>query len=54
LLQQCPQAWEILSQNAFDKMDEAFLLPEYEMRVILLPEVTALILQSLHGPIRIF
>ena len=34
-------------------MDEVFLLPEYEMRLILLPEMAALVLQSLHGPTRI-
>jgi hypothetical protein len=35
-------------------MDEAVSLPEYEMRLILLPEMATPVLQSLHSPARVF
>lgn len=52
--QQRLQAWEILRQSAFNNVHEAFLLPEHDMRLILSPELTALVLKSLHGPTGIF
>lgn len=41
VLQQRLQAWELLGQSAFDNVHEAFLPPEQDLRLILLPEMAA-------------
>jgi hypothetical protein len=53
-LQQRLQAWEILRQRTFHNVYEAFLLPEHAMRLILLPKMAALVLQSLACPPGVF
>ena len=53
-LQQCLQARESLRQSAFDNVHEAFLPPEHDIRLILLPEMAALVLQSLDFPTGVF
>jgi hypothetical protein len=52
--QQRLQAWEILCQRAFNNVHEVFLLAKHNMRLILSPELTALVLKSLRGPTGIF
>jgi hypothetical protein len=52
--QQRLQAWEILCQSALNNVHEAFLLPEHDMRLILSPELAALVLKSLDFPTGIF
>jgi hypothetical protein len=53
-LQQCLQAREILRQGAFDNVHEVFLPSEQDMRLSLVPEIAALILQSLDVPTGVF
>jgi hypothetical protein len=54
VLQQRLQAWEILRQSAFDNVYEVFLPPEHNMRLILVPKMAALVLQSLDVPTGVF
>ena len=49
-----PLALEILGQSAFDNVHEAFLMPEQDMRLLLVPEMATLVLQSLRIPTSVF